>query len=116
MRFIYKWRFPWDGAGYTEKLYVCVLNTRRPSGTVKALDITPDAQPARILGCILAMDGHVFAWGRKGLTQEQLAEKLGISVRNIQHLEGIRCKNVKIDTIAVLAKALGTKTAEFFEE
>ena len=52
---------------------------------------------------------------RKGLTQEELAEKLDISVRYIQQLEGIRCPNVKIDTIAVLAKVVGAKPTDFFE-
>lgn len=52
---------------------------------------------------------------RKGLTQEELAEKLGIDVRYIQQLEGKRCPNVKIDTIAILAKALGAKPADFLE-
>lgn len=50
------------------------------------------------------------------MTQEELAEKLGISVRYVQQLEGIRCKNVKIDTIATLGKAIGAKPAEFFED
>lgn len=52
---------------------------------------------------------------RKGLTQEELAEKLDISVRYVQQLEGINCPNVKIDTIAVLAKALGARFVDFFE-
>ena len=52
---------------------------------------------------------------RKGLTQEELAEKLEISVRYVQQLEGINCPNVKIDTIAVLAKTLGAKPADFME-
>lgn len=52
---------------------------------------------------------------RKGLTQEELAEKLGIAVRYIQQLEGKNCPNVKLDTIAVFAKALGVKPADFLE-
>jgi len=41
-----------------------------------------------------------------GQTQEGLAEKLGISVRYIQLLEGKNTPNVKLDTIETLAKAL----------
>lgn len=52
---------------------------------------------------------------RKGLTQESLAERLDISVRYIQQLEGRNCPNVKIDTIAAIAKVLGAKPVEFFE-
>ena len=52
---------------------------------------------------------------RKGLTQENLAERLDISVRYIQQLEGRNCPNVKIDTIAAIAKALSAKPVEFFE-
>lgn len=48
----------------------------------------------------------------KGLTQEQLAEKLGISVRYIQQLEGKNTPNVKIDTLEVLAKELKVKPCE----
>ncbi|MGE0525477.1 MAG: helix-turn-helix domain-containing protein [Bdellovibrionales bacterium] len=50
---------------------------------------------------------------RKGLTQEDLAERLDISVRYIQQLEGKNCPNVKIDTIAAIAKILNTKPEEF---
>lgn len=52
---------------------------------------------------------------RKNLTQEELAEKLDIAVRYVQQLEGINCPNVKIVTVAALAKALGAKPADFFE-
>ena len=50
------------------------------------------------------------------MTQEQLAEKIDISVRYIQLLEGSRCPNVKIDSIATIAKALGAKPSEFLED
>jgi transcriptional regulator with XRE-family HTH domain len=50
------------------------------------------------------------------MTQEELAEKLDISVRYVQKLEGSQCPNVKIDTIAVIAKALNVKPAAFLEE
>ena len=42
----------------------------------------------------------------KGQTQEELAEKIGISVRYIQLLEGKNTPNVKLDTLETLAKAL----------
>jgi transcriptional regulator with XRE-family HTH domain len=48
----------------------------------------------------------------KGLTQELLAEKLGISVRYIQQLEGKNTPNVKIDTLEILAKELKVKPCE----
>lgn len=51
---------------------------------------------------------------RKGLTQEELAERLDISVRYVQQLEGRNCPNVKIDTVAVIAKAVTAKVFEFF--
>ncbi len=51
----------------------------------------------------------------KGYTQEQFAEKLGISVRYIQQLEGKNTPNVKIDTIQILAKELKVKPYEFLQ-
>ncbi len=48
----------------------------------------------------------------KGFTQEQFAEKLGISVRYIQQLEGKNTPNVKIDTLELLAKELKVKPYE----
>ena len=48
----------------------------------------------------------------KGLTQELLAEKLGISVRYVQQLEGKNTPNVKIDTLEILAKELKVKPCE----
>lgn len=53
---------------------------------------------------------------KKGLTQEQLAEKLGITVRYVQLLEGKQCPDVKLDTIAGIAKAVSAKPKDFFEE
>ncbi|MEO5970153.1 MAG: helix-turn-helix transcriptional regulator [Bdellovibrionia bacterium] len=53
---------------------------------------------------------------RKGLTQEQLAEKLGITPRYVQHLEGVNCPNVKIETIAAIAKIVRANPKEFFED
>ena len=52
----------------------------------------------------------------KGFTQEELAEKLDISVRYVQTLEGKKCPNVKLDTIAALAKVLGVKPSVFLNE
>jgi len=48
-------------------------------------------------------------------TQEGLAEKLGISARYIQELEGKNPPNVKLDTIAALAKVLRKKPFEFLK-
>ncbi len=42
----------------------------------------------------------------RNLTQEELAERLDISVRYIQQLEGKHTPNVKLDTIANLARVL----------
>lgn len=42
----------------------------------------------------------------RGLTQEQLAELMKISVRYIQLLEGKNTPNVKIETLAIIAKTL----------
>lgn len=53
---------------------------------------------------------------RKNLTQEELAAKLRIDVRYVQQLEGKNCPNVKIETIAALAKALSAQPFEFFQE
>lgn len=50
----------------------------------------------------------------KGWTQEQLAEKLDISVRYVQQLEGKNTPNVKLDTIAALAKTLSAHPGDFF--
>ncbi|MBX3032964.1 MAG: helix-turn-helix transcriptional regulator [Bdellovibrionaceae bacterium] len=52
---------------------------------------------------------------KKGLTQEELAEKLDISVRYVQHLEGVNCPNVKLDTIAELAKVLSADPADLLQ-
>ncbi len=51
---------------------------------------------------------------RKGLTQEDLAERLDISVRYVQQLEGSNCPNVKIDTVAAIAKTVSAKMSDFF--
>lgn len=53
---------------------------------------------------------------RKGLSQEALAEKLNISARYIQKLEGKACPNIGIETISKLSKILKAKPSEFLEE
>lgn len=53
---------------------------------------------------------------KKDLTQEELAEKLGITARYVQKLEGVRCPNVKIDTIADIAKTINVRMSDFFQE
>ena len=50
----------------------------------------------------------------KGLTQEELAEALGINPRYVQLLEGNKTPNVKLDTIEELARVLKSKPADFF--
>ena len=52
----------------------------------------------------------------KGLTQEQLAEKLDITVRYIQRLEGNNCPDVGLDALGRLAKALSVKPFVLIEE
>ena len=49
----------------------------------------------------------------KNLTQEQLAERLNISVRYVQVLESKNCPNIKLDTMSKLAKALKAKPIDF---
>jgi DNA-binding Xre family transcriptional regulator len=51
-----------------------------------------------------------------GMTQEELAEKLDISVRYVQLLESKKCPDVKLDTLYHLAKALGVKPAAFLKD
>ena len=51
----------------------------------------------------------------KGQTQEELAEKIGISVRYIQLLEGKNTPNVKLDTLETLAKALNVHPSDFLK-
>ena len=49
----------------------------------------------------------------RGFTQEELAEKLDISVRYVQQLEGHQVPNVKLDTLATLAKVLNAAPKSF---
>lgn len=50
---------------------------------------------------------------RAGLTQEDLAEKLGVAVRWMQDIEA-GVANVTLTTIGDLSDALGVEAAEFF--
>lgn len=48
----------------------------------------------------------------KNLTQEQMAERLQVTVRYYQRLESKNPPNVKIETIAKLAKELKVSASE----
>lgn len=48
-----------------------------------------------------------------GLTQQQLAAQLGMSVKHLQRLEAGR--NMHIDTLVMLAVRLGVPTRSFFD-
>jgi transcriptional regulator with XRE-family HTH domain len=50
----------------------------------------------------------------RGLTQEQVAESLGIALRNFQRIEGGR-QNLTIRTMAAIASVLGVRVIEFFQ-
>ncbi len=50
--------------------------------------------------------------GRKKLTQENLAELLGITVRYIQLLESKNPPNVKLDTLEAIASVLKIKAKD----
>ncbi len=49
----------------------------------------------------------------KGLTQAQLADKLGVSLRLLARWES--SENVKVMTLFKIAKALGCKVQDFFK-
>lgn len=49
-----------------------------------------------------------------GMTQEQLAERLEVSTRYMQSMEG-GAENLTLETIAKLAAALRARPIEFFE-
>lgn len=51
----------------------------------------------------------------KGLTQEGLAEILGITVRYVQLLESKTPPNVKLDTLECIAQALKVKPKDLIE-
>lgn len=53
---------------------------------------------------------------KNNFSQEELAEKMDVSVRYIQQLEGKNCPSVGLDVIAKIAKALNAKTKDLFED
>jgi len=53
---------------------------------------------------------------KNGFSQEDLAEKLDVSVRYIQQLEGKNCPSVGLDVVAKLARALKSTPRDFFED
>lgn len=52
----------------------------------------------------------------KGWTQEELAERLDISVRYVQQLEGKNTPNVKLDTLAILAQVFKVRPSELIAD
>lgn len=52
----------------------------------------------------------------KGLTQEQLAEKAGVTYRHYQQIEGVDRPGLRIVTAERLAKALGVDLATLFQK
>lgn len=53
---------------------------------------------------------------KNNLSQEDLAERLKLSVRYIQHLEGKNCPSVGLDVIAKIAKALKASPKDLLED
>lgn len=51
-----------------------------------------------------------------GVTQEKLAEKVNLSSRYIQRLEGKNCPSVGLDSLDLLAKALKAKPKDLLED
>jgi transcriptional regulator with XRE-family HTH domain len=49
-----------------------------------------------------------------GLTQEQLAERLNVSVQYVSQIEN--GENLRLRTLADTARALGTRARSFFED
>lgn len=52
---------------------------------------------------------------QKGWTQEQVAEKLGVALRNYQEMERGR-QNLTLRTLTRMAHVLEREVSEFFEE
>jgi len=52
----------------------------------------------------------------KGLTQRQLAEKIGTSASQISRLESFNYSRMKVDTLVRIAEALGMRLAVSFQE
>lgn len=57
-----------------------------------------------------------FFRAKAGLTQVELAERLGISPRYVQQLEGRKVPNVRLDTIEQLASILRIKPAALIDD
>lgn len=51
-----------------------------------------------------------------GLTQAQLAERAGTDEKFVQQIEAARKKQIWVSTVDQLAKAMGLKLAEFFQQ
>jgi len=52
---------------------------------------------------------------KRGLTQEQLAEKIGIEYKYLQRIEGKNPPNIRLETIESLAKALNTSPSKLLK-
>jgi len=52
---------------------------------------------------------------KKGLTQEQFAEKIGIEYKYLQRIEGKNPPNIRLETIEMIAKALGTTPSKLLK-
>ena len=52
---------------------------------------------------------------KANLSQEKLAELAGVGYKHIQEMEGKRPASTKIDTLAKIAKALGTTASKLLE-
>lgn len=52
---------------------------------------------------------------KKGLTQADVAEKIGTTIPNLQRIE-YGTQNVTIETMTKIANALGVRVASFFSE
>jgi transcriptional regulator with XRE-family HTH domain len=53
---------------------------------------------------------------KERMTQEEFAEKLNVSVRYVQKVEGKNTPNMKLDTLAEFAKVLKVDVLEFFKK
>lgn len=62
---------------------------------------------------ITIKENVVFILKAKGLTQEKLAEKLGVTRQNLHYLLN---GNVTLDRLAEIAEALGTVPAELVSD
>jgi len=53
--------------------------------------------------------------GKRGFTQEDLADKADIAYKHIQRLEGKKPNAAKIDTLEKLAKAFGVSVSKLMD-